>query len=114
MRSDRLSAVLPRVALYSILTAIEEDVRALLARHLGPQAPSEVLGHIVAERAIARGLHDLGAAPVNLPELLPYVDFGDVWGHSSTDTPKCCRRRGRRRANATHSGSSASPGSVIA
>lgn len=79
MRPDRLSAVLPRVTLYSILTAIEEDVRALLARHLSPQPPNDALGQDLAERAIARGLHDLGAAPNTLVELLPYVDFGDVW-----------------------------------
>src|SRR5207237_582340 len=72
-------SALPRVALYALLTAIEEDVRLVLTRHLDGLAPNVVIGEDLAQRAQERGLRDLGEEPKTLPELLVYIDFGDAW-----------------------------------
>jgi cold shock CspA family protein/tetratricopeptide (TPR) repeat protein len=74
-----LTTLLPRVALYSLLTAIEEDVRMVLIKHLEASTPTEVLGEDLSERARARAVRDLGECSDTLAELLPYVDFADVW-----------------------------------
>ena len=71
--------LLPRIALYSIISGIEEDLRLAITRGLDGVDAEEVLGSALRERAAERAEQDLGAAPVETAELLPYVDFGDAW-----------------------------------
>ena len=80
MAASHISILVPRAALYSILTAMEEDVRLLLVSHLEASSPTVVLGDDLFARAVERARRDLGEAPHTIVNLLPYVDFGDVWG----------------------------------
>src|SRR5947208_7997202 len=79
VRISGLSPLFPRVALYSILTAIEEDLRTVLISHVDPEAADEALGAELAARASDRAERDLGARPRTFAELLAYVDFADAW-----------------------------------
>jgi tetratricopeptide (TPR) repeat protein/cold shock CspA family protein len=74
-----LGVLLPRVALYSILSAIEEDLRLMLSRNIGALTPAEALDAQLAARTCERALRDLGDEATKLTELLPYLDFADAW-----------------------------------
>src|SRR5215204_4536844 len=65
--------LLPRIALYSIISGIEEDLRLAITRGLEGVEAQEVLGPELRERAAERAEQDLGVAPVEIAELLPYV-----------------------------------------
>jgi hypothetical protein len=69
----------PRVALYAVISAIEEDLRSVLARGLGVSAAPGIFGDELTARAQDRAHRDLGDRPTTVGELLPYVDFGDAW-----------------------------------
>jgi hypothetical protein len=70
-----------RLTLYALLSAIEEDLRDLIALHLtGQGEPRDLFGAEIAERASAKYLRDVGMSPSNasLDQLLNYTDFGDL------------------------------------
>ncbi len=68
-----------RLTCFAIISALEEDMRAIVEEHLGDLPVAEVLTNDRAERAQLRRQKDGLAQPGSLPGLLPYLDFGDSY-----------------------------------
>lgn len=69
-------------ALANVLKAIEQDLRTCIETHLKEEAtPEELLGEPLWTKSAGRFSHELGYAPNtnDLPPLLSYVDFGDLY-----------------------------------
>jgi cold shock CspA family protein/tetratricopeptide (TPR) repeat protein len=75
-----MTLAVPRLTLYALLSAIEEDMREVLRVHVAPQLDArDVLGGS-ADDVIARYERDWGPSPdpADLEPLLPYLDFPDA------------------------------------
>lgn len=70
-----------RLTIYALLSAVEEDLRAMLSNAFGPSTdPENAMGEPLFESANRRLVDELGAVRrrLTLDELLPYTDLGDL------------------------------------
>ena len=67
---------------FAILSAVELDVREIIARELAPNGTEEFLPSDVKSNAVGRFAFDQRESPYSAPpsevDLLPYMDFGDL------------------------------------
>jgi hypothetical protein len=68
-----------RMTCYALLSAIEHDLRDAVETHIGDSLAEDVLPAGRLERAQERRLKDRLPAANDLPGVLPYLDFGDVY-----------------------------------
>ena len=69
----------PRLTIYALLSAVEEDLRETIVEFLDLD-PMKLLGEELHHSAQRRYEDEHGplVEPLNLPEILPYTDFGDL------------------------------------
>lgn len=71
----------PRLTIYALLSAVEEDLRHIAAEHVGETlALEQALGEELVKSAIYRYEAENGSVhgQLTFDELLPYVDLGDL------------------------------------
>lgn len=71
----------PRLTIYALLSAVEEDLRGFMIEYLtDTEPPRTLLGEELHARALERYSDENGPADAehSLRDLLPFVDFGDL------------------------------------
>lgn len=78
-----MSLAIPRLTLYALLSALEQDMRDAIRVQLAPQLPDtrELVGDAVYDSAVLRMERERvdSIDPPDAVSLLPFVDFPDAW-----------------------------------
>ena len=96
-----LTSFVPRQTLFVLLSAVESDLRTVIADYLGSRQPVAVLEPRVYDRVRERQARERNSADdPTLEDLLPYLDFADAWtllnacrAHLPTDLASYLQKR---------------------